>query len=267
MVRNKALALLGTAVFPVAVHAQIVPQLAVADTDAANHAPQSAEIIVTAPYARDRATALSGVAVLQGTQLTASIRSTIGETLAHQAGVSSTAFGPNASRPVLRGFQGERVRVLTDGIGSFDVSNTSVDHAVIVNPQLAERIEVLHGPASLLYGSSAIGGVVNVIDKRIPISIPDEPVHLDLLGTYGSAATERSAGGVVDLPVASNIVLHADGSYLKTDDLRIGGYVLSDAARTQALASSDRRRAIWRCCAATCPFRRRGHGRWQAAQR
>ncbi|MBR7559999.1 TonB-dependent receptor plug domain-containing protein, partial [Mycobacterium tuberculosis] len=83
-------------------------------------------------------------------------------------GVSSTSFGPNASRPILRGFQGERVRILTDGIGSFDVSHTSVDHAVAINPLTADRIEVLRGPAALLYGSSAIGGVVNVIDSRIP---------------------------------------------------------------------------------------------------
>ena len=203
------------------------------------HGPASNEIVVTAPYARDRASLLSGTTVLQGTELTRQIRSTIGETLSRQAGVSATSFGPNASRPILRGFQGERVRVLSDGIGSFDVSNTSVDHAVVVNPQLAERIEVLRGPASLLYGSSAIGGVVNVIDKRIPREVPDEPVHLDLEGTYASAARERSAEGVVEVPVGPRFVVHADGSYTRTSDLGIGGYVLSKPVRAAALASTD----------------------------
>ncbi len=201
------------------------------------HADVSPEIIVTAAFRRDRSTLLSGVTVLQGTELTRQLRPTIGDTLSRQPGVSSTSFGPNASRPILRGFQGERVRILTDGIGSFDVSNTSVDHAVIINPQFADRIEVLRGPASLLYGSSAIGGVVNVIDKRIPRQIPTEVVHLDLLGNYGSAAGERSTAGVIEMPIAGKLVIHADASYSRTDDLRIGGFVLSPPARAQALAS------------------------------
>ncbi len=209
------------------------------DPAADAHPATAADIVVTAPFDRDRASMLSGVTVLQGVELTRQIRSTIGETLSRQPGVSSTSFGPNASRPILRGFQGERIRVLTDGIGSFDVSNTSVDHAVVVNPQLAERIEVLRGPASLLYGSSAVGGVVNVVDTRIPRSVPDEPVHLDLLGGYASAADERNAGVVVDVPVAGQLVVHLDGSYDKSGDLDIGGHVLSPAARAQALASDD----------------------------
>jgi iron complex outermembrane receptor protein len=203
------------------------------------HTAISSEIIVTAPYARDRSTALSSVTVLQGTALTRELRANIGDTLARQPGVSSTSFGPNASRPILRGFQGERVRVLDDGIGSFDVSNTSVDHAVVINPQLAERIEILRGPASLLYGSSAIGGVVNVIDKRIPRVVPQEPVHLDILGTYGSAARERSGAGVFEAPLGERLVVHVDGSYAKSNDLGIGGFVLSRAARAQALASEE----------------------------
>lgn len=210
-----------------------------AGTDPLLHADVSPEIIVTAPFARDRSTVLSGVTILQGSELTRQLRSTIGDTLSRQPGVSSTSFGPNASRPILRGFQGERVRILSDGIGSFDVSNTSVDHAVIINPQFADRIEILRGPASLMYGSSAIGGVVNVIDKRIPRAIPTEPVHLDVLGNYGSAANERSGAGVIEVPLAGKLVLHADASYSKTDDLKIGGFVLSGPARAEALASPE----------------------------
>ncbi len=203
------------------------------------HGGESDTIIVTAPYARDRSTALSSVSVLQGVELTRQLRGTVADTLARQPGVSTTSFGPNASRPILRGFQGERVRVLADGIGSFDVSNTSVDHAVAINPQLAERIEVLRGPASLLYGSSAVGGVVNVLDKRIPREIPAEPVHLDLLGSYGSAANERVGSAVIEVPLSDRFVVHADGSYSQSDDLKSGGFVLSRPARAAALASDD----------------------------
>jgi iron complex outermembrane receptor protein len=202
------------------------------------HAQTSSEIVVTGASQRDRLEMLSGVSVVQGAELTQALRPTLGETLARTPGVSATSFGPNASRPVLRGLQGERVRILTDGIGSIDVSNTSVDHAVVVNPLLAERVEVLRGPATLQYGSAAIGGVVNVIDKRIPRVVPDEPIHADVIATYGSAANERSGAGAVDVPIGSKFVVHADGSYLKTGDLRIGNYVLSPSARATALANA-----------------------------
>lgn len=196
------------------------------------------DIIVSAPIAHSEADVLSGTSVVSGEELTRSLRPTIGETLARQPGVSATSFGPSASRPVLRGFQGDRVRVLTDGIGSIDVSNTSVDHAVIIDPLLAERIEVLRGPAALLYGSSAVGGVVNVIDKRIPRSIPADGYRLEGIATYGSAATERSFGAAGDVALGSGFVAHVDGTYAKSDDLHIGGFALTPALRVQALATA-----------------------------
>ncbi len=202
------------------------------------HAPEEQEIVVTG-FPRNRADVLSGTSVVSGEELARDLRPTIGETLARQPGVSATSFGPNASRPVLRGFQGERVRVLTDGIGSLDASNTSVDHAVAINPLTADRIEVLRGPAALLFGSSAIGGVVNVIDARIPRRVPDEAVHVEGILTYGSAADERSANAAIDVPIAGNFVVHFDGNYSKTGDLEIGGFVLSRDLRAQAAASPD----------------------------
>ncbi len=232
------LLLVSTSLLGLSAPAAAAEEVATNTADATGyHAAPSVDIVVTAPYQRDRADLLSGVAVLQGEELTRSLRPTIGETLARTPGVSATSFGPNASRPVLRGLAGERVRVLTDGIGSIDVSNTSVDHAVAINPLLADRIEVLRGPAALLYGSAAIGGVVNVLDKRIPRAVPDEPFHADVIAGFGSAATERSVSGAVDVPVSRTIVVHADGSYLKSDDLRIGGPVLSRPLRAEALAS------------------------------
>ncbi len=201
------------------------------------HAEDDEEIVVTAMRRSNKADSISGVAIVQAEELTANARVSIGDSLTHTPGVSATSFGPNASRPVLRGLQGERVRVLSNGIGSIDVSNTSVDHAPVVNPLLAYRIEVLRGPQSLLYGSSASGGVVNVIDRRIPDAVPDEPIHLAALGGYASAATERMGAASAEFPLGGNWVGHVDGSWLKTDDLRIGGYALTPALRTQALMS------------------------------
>ena len=194
------------------------------------------DIIVTGVLQRTEADVLQGTSVLSGEALTRDLKPTLGETLAHLPGVSATSFGPSASRPILRGFQGDRIRVLTDGIGSIDVSNTSVDHAVIIDPLLAERIEVLRGPEALLYGSSAVGGVVNVIDTRIPRTKPAKGYRLNGIATYGSAANERAISSAGDVAVGQHLVLHADGSYLKTDNLHIGGYALSPAARAQALS-------------------------------
>jgi iron complex outermembrane receptor protein len=196
------------------------------------------DIVITGVINRGERDVLSGTSIISDKELTRDLKPTIGETLAKLPGVSASSFGPNASKPILRGFQGDRIRVLSDGIGSVDVSNTSADHAVIIDPLLAERIEVLRGPAALLYGSSAVGGVVNVIDTRIPRSVPSKGYRLTGIATYGSASTERSGGIAGDVALANNLVFHVDGSYLKTDDLKIGGYVLSPAARAQAAASA-----------------------------
>jgi len=162
----------------------------------------------------------------------------IGDLLSKVPGVSATSFAPGASRPVLRGQQGERVRVLVDGIGTSDVSNTSADHATTIDPITVERIEVLRGPAVLLYGSQAIGGAVNVIDKRIPTRMPDEAFHLDALGGIDSATNMRTSAASLDVGVSSNLVLHVDGSWRKSGDIEIGGYQLSNALRADLLADA-----------------------------
>lgn len=203
------------------------------------HSEKSGDIVVTGVFLRSQQDILSGTSVLSGVDLVRDLKPTIGDTLTSQPGVSATSFGPNASRPILRGFQGERVRVLTDGIGSFDVSNTSVDHAVVINPLTADRIEVLRGPSALLFGSAAIGGVVNVVDSRIPRLVPDEPIHLEGIATYGSAADERTISGALETPLSDKLVFHLDGSYSKTDDLDTGTHILTPSLRAEAAASSD----------------------------
>jgi iron complex outermembrane receptor protein len=198
-----------------------------------DHHDQVGDIVITAPFVRNL-DLLAGKSVLSGDALTREVRTQIGETLVKLPGVSATSFSPGASRPVLRGFQGERVRVLTDGLGSIDVSNTSADHAVTIDPLTAERIEVLRGPAALLFGGQAIGGVVNVIDRRIPRVQPRGGVHAHVVGALGSAADERSIGGALDLALGnSGFVAHLDGTYRKTDDLRVGGFVLSPRLRAE----------------------------------
>ncbi|PZT85027.1 MAG: TonB-dependent receptor [Citromicrobium sp.] len=142
------------------------------------------------------------------------------------------------SRPVLRGFSGERVKVLIDGIGAIDVSNTSADHAVSVDPLTAERIEVLRGPAVLLYGSQAIGGAVNVIDKRIPLRRLNEPFHVDALLGADTASDLLEGGASIDAPVAEDFVFHIDGSWRRTRDLEIADYVLSEDLRAEVLANA-----------------------------
>lgn len=194
------------------------------------------EAIVVTGVRRRAEDVLGGVSVLGGQELVSAIRPSIGDTLTRLPGVSASSFGPTASRPILRGLGGDRIRVLTDGIGSFDVSASSADHAVAINPLTADRIEVLRGPAALPFGSSAIGGVVNVIDSRIPRRA-EEPFHAVGLVGLATAADERSAALALSVPIVTNFVLHGDASLTRSGDLRTGGHLLSDDLRDQARAS------------------------------
>ncbi|MCH2486301.1 MAG: TonB-dependent receptor [Erythrobacter sp.] len=192
-------------------------------------------ILVTAP-GLEQLDVLAGTSLVEGRELQREMNGQIGEILAKQPGVSATSFSPGASRPVLRGFEGERVKILIDGIGAIDVSNTSADHAVSIEPLTAERIEILRGPAVLLYGSQAIGGAVNVIDKRIPTRRLNEPFHLDVLAEADTAYDLRSGAASLDVPLGDYFVAHIDGSYRNTDDLEVPGFTLSPALRADILA-------------------------------
>lgn len=167
----------------------------------------------------------------------------LGDLLTKIPGVSATSFAPGSSRPVLRGQQGERVRVLVDGVGTADVSNTSVDHATTIEPITIERIEVLRGPAVLLYGSQAIGGAVNVIDKRIPTRMPDHNIHLDAFAGIDSATDLRTGAASLDLAVASNVVFHVDGSWRETGNMEIGGFQLAPGLRDELLEEAAEKQA------------------------
>ncbi|PAL23237.1 TonB-dependent receptor [Sphingopyxis sp. GW247-27LB] len=191
-------------------------------------------IVVTAPYVRSL-DILGNVSVVEGDELARDIRGQIGDTLTRQPGVSATSFSPGASRPVLRGFSGERVKILTDGIGSIDASNTSADHAVTIDPLTVERVEILRGPAVLLFGSQAIGGAVNLFDRRIPRKVPADHVHVDAIGGYATAANDRNIGSSIDVALSPQIVAHVDGSWRKTGDTRSGGFVYAPDIRGDLL--------------------------------
>jgi iron complex outermembrane receptor protein len=214
------------------------PKRATPGSAAQSHTDSDQAIVVTGVRRRAQ-DVLGGVSVLDEAELNQKVQSSIGETLAHLPGVSATSFGPKASAPVLRGLSGERVRVLTDGIGTLDMSSLGPDHEVTINPITAQRIEVLRGPAALLFGSAAIGGVVNVIDARIPRAVPTGPVGFDGFALYGTAAKERAVNGSLNVPIGGHFIVHVDGNYDKTDNLHIGGHVLSKELREEALASGD----------------------------
>lgn len=181
---------------------------------------------------------LSATASISGDALTKNTRAQIGEILNSLPGVTSTSFSPGASRPILRGFSGDRISVLTDGIGSLDAAAVSVDHAVVFDALTVDHIDVYHGPSVLLFGGNAIGGAVNALDKRIPRSVP-ESISATGIATYGTAADERALSGAIDVPLGEHFVAHVDGSWRKSNDLRIGGKVYSPELRQEMLDEAE----------------------------
>lgn len=166
---------------------------------------------------------IAPVTSLQGAELLLRSQSTLGQTLDGLPGLSSTYFGPNASRPTIRGLDGDRIRILNNGGATLDVSGLSFDHAVSVDPLVTERIEVLRGPGSLLYGGSAVGGVVNLIDNRIP----REPLFDAKGGVSGRtdaalATGNREQSGAAVLEAGNNrYALHADVMSRNTQDVSV----------------------------------------------
>lgn len=169
-----------------------------------------------------------GTAVLAGEELRRSVQATLGETLAATPGVASTYYGPGASRPVIRGLGGDRIRVLDNGVGALDASNVSPDHNTALEPLFASRIEVLRGPSTLLYGSSAVGGAVNVIDNTIPERAPDKPSAGTLELRAGGPARERA--GVLSAESGDKtFAVHLNALKQTSDDVRIPGFARIDA--------------------------------------
>lgn len=176
------------------------------------------EISVTA-NPLGNAEGIQAVQVLQGDELRQERQSTLGETLGHLPGVSSSYFGPNASRPLIRGMDGDRIKILNNSVASQDVSSLSNDHAVPLDVLSVERIEVLRGPSAIMYGGSAVGGVVNLIDNRIP-SAPMDGISGRTEAGWSSGNKERSAAVLLEAGNAS-YGLHIDAFGRKSDDVSV----------------------------------------------
>ena len=166
---------------------------------------------------------VSPVNTLEGQELALRRQPTLGETLNNEVGITQTYFAPGASRPVIRGLAADRIKMLENGLDTLDASSASPDHAVTVDPLLVEKIEVVRGPATLLYGGVAIGGAVNQLDRRIPEFRPANDLSGSVNLRTGSAADER-AGSVELNGGGDRFVWHLDYSTLEADDYDIPGF-------------------------------------------
>jgi iron complex outermembrane receptor protein len=187
------------------------------------------EVIVTG-IPRDRVVGeiAQSVTVLAGDELARVRASTLGETLANQPGVSSSQFGAGASRPIIRGLAGARVQTLEDGLDTMDAATVSDDHAVSVEPLAADQIEIFRGPTTLLYGSGAVGGVVNTVTTRIPRSAPEDVFSgaVELRGD--SVADARGLAARLD-GGGDAFAWHLDAATRETGDYEIPGFAHADA--------------------------------------
>ncbi|MEO9971111.1 MAG: TonB-dependent receptor [Hyphomonadaceae bacterium] len=187
------------------------------------------EIVITgSPLGRSVGKSITSISVLDGEELRERASNSIGETLRTQPGIRATSFGAGASRPIIRGLGGDRIRVLEDGIGTFDAAQTSPDHAVPIEPALAERIEVVRGAASLLYGSSAAGGVVNVDTGKIPSALPENGLEGAARYAYSTVNNGNEVAAGTNVQLGSNFVLHAEGNFRNAGDFDIDGLNASD---------------------------------------
>jgi iron complex outermembrane receptor protein len=192
----------------------------------------SAVNVTATPTGTDPLNVTQATVQLSGKELQRNLTSSIGQTLSSEPGMATRFNGPMAAAPVIRGLTGERVLVLQDGDRSGDLSSAAGDHLNAVDPSSAERIEVIRGPASLLYGNNALGGVVNVISSDIPTSIPSR------LSGYAMGQGESvTPGGVVaagtTVPVGERFAVTARGGFRKFESMRVGGGAIQDNTNGQ----------------------------------
>ena len=200
---------------------------------------QSVQVTAT-PTATDPLNITQATIELSGKELGRNLGASVAQTLSSEPGMSQRFNGPAASAPVIRGLTGERIVVLQDGERAADLAGVSADHGITVDPLNAQRMEVVRGPASLLYGNNALGGVVNVISNDIPTSIPS---HVE--GYVGGQAESVNPGGAttvsITMPVGRTLALGVRGGWRDMGDLRTGeGGLLSntDSRNWNAVASA-----------------------------
>ncbi|MFT5643057.1 MAG: iron complex outermembrane receptor protein [Janthinobacterium sp.] len=161
------------------------------------------------------------VTVLDGNDLVLRRAGTLGETLSGLPGIAASHFGAGASRPIIRGMDGPRIKILSDGAEVQDASAISPDHAVGVEPLLVQQIEVLRGPSALAHGGGAVGGVVNVLDKKVPTRMPENGFE-GSLEVRGSSGANEKAGAFEVTGGSGNIAIHAEGARRTAEDYRVG---------------------------------------------
>ncbi len=199
------------------------------------------EVVVTAdPLGATDQHLVQPVHVLTKEELATRNVRNLGEAVAGEPGVAASDFGPGAGRPVIRGLSGKRVKVLENGVGVMDTADLSPDHAVSTEPALAQQVEILRGPATLLYGSGAVGGVVNVVNNRLLRRAP-EGFAGEAWQQYETVANAIAGAAAVDVGLG-NIAVHLDGLARSTDSYDIPGFAeleADDAEEKGVLANSD----------------------------
>ncbi len=207
----------------------------------ANAGP-SPEVVVTAVPLKGAGAAVARPArVLHGPALSRQSVRNVGEMLSDQPGVTAGDFGPNVGRPIIRGLGGARVRVMDDGIGAMDVSTVSPDHALAIDPVFASRVEIFRGPATLLYGNGGSGGMVNVIDERVPEYVPERPGG-ELYAHYDSAADGRLGAARLEAGIGQYLATRLSFAASDSGDYEIPGFASRSpaaSARPGRLANSD----------------------------
>ncbi|SAI74768.1 outer membrane protein [Bordetella ansorpii] len=223
---------------PLALALALASACAHAQSDAGSGIALAPVIVTGNPLGSDELSSPS--TVVQGKELDLRRGATLGETLNGLPGISTTTYGPMVGRPIIRGMDGDRIRLMQNGVGTLDASSLSFDHAVPQDPLSADRVEILRGPAALMYGGNAIGGVVNTIDNRIPME-PIDGVQGTVAGSYGSGSQDRN-GGVQVEGGNGTVAIHADVYGRKTGELRIPGYAHSASQRALDPADEDQAR-------------------------
>lgn len=233
-------------ILPVLAQAQTQTQTTSASTSSQedNNKPKiktlEAVIVTGLPLSQSADDIIAPIAVLSGQELDARKSNTLGETVSSIPGITTTYFGPGVGRPIIRGLDGPRVEMLSNGLGTDDVSNVSQDHAVTIEPFLADQIEVLKGPSTLLYGSGAIGGVVNAVDGRIREAALSEPYSGRAELRYDAGSDGFTGMSRVDAGT-DHYSLHVDGVYRNNNDYDLPEGKMANSAvytRTGAVAGS-----------------------------
>ncbi len=204
---------------------------ALAEQESNSGEEQIQEIIVSAPFQQPEPDTALPVGVLSGAELREKISNSLGETLKNEIGLANASFGTGVGLPVIRGQSGNRVQVLQNSVGTIDVSKMSPDHANPLEPGLAERIEVIRGPATLLYGSGAVGGAVNIIYDRIPETLPED-TGFAIQQSHDTGSSENKTLLQID-GAAGNVAFHLHGFTRSNDNIEINGYAIDEHALEQ----------------------------------